>query len=127
MKTLVRMALVVFLCGIAIAYLYVHHYSMGLTEEVEQAREGLRLRTQKLEQLRSEVEYLAGFARLDSVWASAGRPGCDPVLGETREAQQVVAERAVAGVGADAVIEPLSGLVDSLELAAATGDNRATQ
>jgi hypothetical protein len=127
LKTFLRMALVVFLCGIAITYLYVHHCSMGLTEEVEQAREELRLRTQELEQLQAEVEYLSGFARLDSVWARAGSPGCDSVLEEPQEAQQVAAEQATAEVGADAVIEPLSVRVDSLELAAVTGENRATR
>jgi len=124
LKTLLRMALVVFLCGIAITYLYVHHCSMGLTEEVERAREDLRLRTQELEQLQSEVECLAGFARLDSVWHTAGRPGCDPVLEVAREVASAAGSTASAGVGADAEIEPLAGRVDSLEVAAATGERR---
>ncbi len=126
MKTLVRMALVVFLCGIAIAYLYVHHCSMGLTEGVEQAREELRLKTQKLEQLQSDVEYLAGFARLDSIWDRADRPCCDPAREAALAAALVADEQPGPEVGADAVIEPLSD-VDSLEVAAATGENRATR
>lgn len=126
MKTLLRMALVVFLCGIAITYLYVHHCSMGLTEGVEQAKEELRLRTQKLEQLQSDVETLAGFARLDSVWDRAGRPCCDPGHEAAQEAALAAAAQPGPEVGADAVIEPLSD-VDSLEVAAATGENRATR
>jgi hypothetical protein len=128
-KTMLRMTLVVFLCGIAITYLYVHLCSMGLTEEVEQAREELRLRTQKLEQLQSEVETLAGFARLDSVWARAGRPCCDPGQEAAQQVALAAAALPAAEVGADAVIEPLAGRVDSLglEVAAATGENRATR
>lgn len=75
MKTLGRLALMVFLCGVALAYLYQHHWSMRVARELDRLeRDRLQL-VEETAELRAEVERLSGFARLESIWEAAGRPG----------------------------------------------------
>ena len=77
MKSLRRLALVAFLCVVAIGYLYMHNLSLRLTRQQAELETQARLFSQRLARAQAEVMKLGGFARLDSVWTSAGRPGLD--------------------------------------------------
>ncbi len=97
MRAFRRIVLVVFLCGVAIGYLYLHNWSLRLTGELADAEVELRLLEEQLAGARAEVELLAGFGRLDSVWERAGRPGLDSarlVLAERRPAVDSAVDRA---------------------------------
>ena len=77
MRSLRRLALVAFLCVVAIGYLYMHNLSLRLTRQQAELETQARLLSQRLARAQAEVMKLGGFARLDSVWTGAGRPGLD--------------------------------------------------
>jgi len=74
MRSLRRIALVVFLCGVAIGYLYQHNCSLGTTRELDAALKERRVLVEEAARLRAEVERLMSFGRLESLWVADGRP-----------------------------------------------------
>ena len=74
MRSLRRIALVVFLCGVAIGYLYQHNCSLGTTRELDAALKERRVLVEEAARLRAEVEWLMSFGRLESLWVADGRP-----------------------------------------------------
>jgi hypothetical protein len=69
-----RMLLVAVLCGLALAYLYQHNCSLRLTRRLVRLEKERQLLVEARDSLGVEVVRLSGFARLDSLWASEGRP-----------------------------------------------------
>jgi len=78
MKTLARIGIVVFLCGLALAGLALHNRSLMLTRQVAQDESRCKFLTEKRDSLEAEVLRLSSFARLESLWVAAGRPAYSP-------------------------------------------------
>ncbi len=77
MRTLRRIGLVVFLCGVALGYLYQHNRSLRIARKLNDLEIERRLLGEELAGARVDAERLSSFARLESLWVAAGRP-CAP-------------------------------------------------
>jgi len=75
MKTLLRVGIVVVLCLLALAGLWLHNRSLRLVNRVQTLEACQRELNQEACSLRAEVNRLACYSRLESLWVAAGRPG----------------------------------------------------
>uniref|UniRef100_A0A7C4GHI3 Cell division protein FtsL n=1 Tax=candidate division WOR-3 bacterium TaxID=2052148 RepID=A0A7C4GHI3_UNCW3 len=69
------MLIVVMLCSVALAYLWLHGRNIRLTEREMDLAKQRRVVAEEVEDLEMEVARLAGFARAESLWIAQGRPG----------------------------------------------------
>jgi len=79
MGTLKRFVLVLVLCGLALAYLYQHNWSMRLTRRVAELAKQRQSLVEEREQIDVELDRLASFTRMDSLWQPQTRPVADHV------------------------------------------------
>lgn len=61
------MAIMIVLCGIALAYLYLHATSIRMTRELLRLETEWRLVTEQVDTLTVTLEQLTGFCRLESL------------------------------------------------------------
>ena len=73
-RTFVPLGIVVFLCAVALGYLYMHNRSLMLTEEISDLEIKRQFKVEKLGRTQAELDRLRGFAHLESLWVAAGRP-----------------------------------------------------
>jgi hypothetical protein len=90
MKSVRRIALVVFLCGVALGYLYQHHWSLRTTRELDSVLKERRVMVEEAARLRAEVDGLLSFGRLEAMWVADGRP---PLPGPAVEVAQAEENR----------------------------------
>jgi len=74
LKTLLRVGIVVVLCGLALTGLWLHNRSLRLVSRVQALETHHRELSQEACSLRAEVNRLACYSRLESLWVAAGRP-----------------------------------------------------
>ncbi|OYD16418.1 hypothetical protein CH330_02850 [candidate division WOR-3 bacterium JGI_Cruoil_03_51_56] len=78
MKFFLRIGIVVFLCAVALGYLYMHNRSLRLTKRVSRLETTHRFMTEELYKIQSDVDTLADFTRLYSFWKADTKSGFSP-------------------------------------------------
>ena len=72
------------------AYMFQRHMSLKLTWRLARQEAEQRVLFEERDRLLAELQQLAGFARLDSVWASSSRP---PAYAEARPGDRPATRR----------------------------------
>ncbi|MFO7675887.1 MAG: hypothetical protein R6X12_06200 [bacterium] len=98
-RRLVLLVLLVFI--LAGTYLMQRDASLRLVSRQARQEVECRVLVERRDRLQAELERLGGFARLDSVWTSSGRPGAGPALAELARAGDTLG-RSGAVIVADA-------------------------
>jgi hypothetical protein len=80
MNTRRLVALVIFVFVLAGAYMVQRDLSLRFVRRQARQEAELRALVEQRDRLLAELEHLAGFARLDSVWVSCGRPNGAPAM-----------------------------------------------
>lgn len=97
MDSLKRILLILVLCGLALAYLYQHNWSMRLTRRVAELSRQRQSLVEAREQIDVELDQLTSFPRLESLWKSqalrvevarANRATTNTVVGNTGPASE---------------------------------------
>ncbi len=87
-RTFVPLGIVVFLCAVALGYLYMHNCSLMLTKEVSNLETERQFKVEKLGRTQAELDRLGGYCRLESLWVAAGRPEFVPQTEPDRVASE---------------------------------------
>ncbi len=106
MRNLLPVGLVFVLCALALGGLWLHNRSLGLAEQVQSLEVRNRDLAQRACSLQAEVNRMAGYSRLDSLWVAAGRPG---ILDSRAAAEMTADNLQFAGPDPDSGLLAVSG------------------
>lgn len=74
MKALLRIGIVMALCGIALVELTLHNRSLKLTQRLHACEVHRQFLYEQRDSLLAEIARLSSFSRLESLWIAEGKP-----------------------------------------------------